>query len=204
MTKKLIKFAAGTAIAALALTGCGTADSESQSGAESSTSTENNRPAAASSEGPAQNVRVPQESEPLSEKSDEGLKAFAYYWVANNSYAQQTGKTGKLQELSAEDCSYCTNEIEMINKVYKDGGWMAGGDPRVTNIYPEVAKGENTGTALIEYSETGATIFNSEGKQTSTVEPKDPTVLTVKASFADGAWTMDSIKETPDAELPAE
>ncbi len=204
MTNKLMTFAAGTAIASLALTGCGSAGSESQSGSESSNSAENNRPVAASSEGPAQNVRVPQESEPLSEKSNEGLTAFAYYWIAYNSYAQQTGKTEKLQELSAEDCNYCSNEIEMINKVYKDGGWMAGGDPRVTNIYPEVAKGESTGTALIEYSETGATIFDSEGQQTSTIEPKDATVLTVKASFSDGSWTMDSVKETPDAELPEE
>ncbi|HET8795215.1 MAG TPA: DUF6318 family protein [Arthrobacter sp.] len=198
MTKKLISLAAGTAIATLALAGCGTADSESASSAG------NDRPVGASSEGPAQNVRVPQESEPLSEKSEEGLKAFSYYWISYNSYAQQTGKTDKLQELSSEDCTYCADEIAMISNVYEDGGWMAGGDPRVTNVYPDVAKGESTGTALIEYSEIPATIFDSEGNKKSTIEPKEPTVLTVKASFDDGGWTMESIKETPNAELPAE
>ncbi|WP_026534300.1 DUF6318 family protein [Arthrobacter sp. H14] len=198
MTKNLIGLAAGTAIAALALTGCGTADSESGSSAG------NDRPVGASSEGPAQNVRVPQESEPLTEKSEEGLKAFAYYWISYNSYAQQTGKTDKLQELSSGDCTYCADEIDMIANVYEDGGWMAGGDPRVTNVDPDLAKGESTGTALIEYSEIPATIFDSEGNKKSTVEPKEPTVLTVKASFDDGSWTMESIKETPDAELPAE
>lgn len=204
MTKKLIKFAAGTAIAALALTGCGITGSESQPAAESSASSQNNRPIGASSEGPAQNVRVPQKTELLSEKSAEGLKAFTYYWISYNSYAQQSGETQKLQELSDEDCNYCSSEIEMIDKVYADGGWMAGGDPRVTNVYPEVAKGGSRGTALIEYSETAGTIFDSEGNETSTIEPKEPTVLTVQASFADGSWTMKSLEETPDAELPAE
>lgn len=198
MTKKLISLAAGTAIAALALTSCGTADSES------GTSTGSDRPVGASSEGPAQNVRVPQESQPLSEKSEEGLKAFAYYWISYNSYAQQTGKTDKMKELSSEDCTYCADEISMIANVYEDGGWMAGGDPRVTNVHPDVAKGESTGKALVEYSEIPGTIFDSEGDKKSTIKPTEPTVLTVKASFDDGGWTMESVKETPNAELPAE
>lgn len=197
--KKLMKFAAGTAITAMALTGCGTTATEA--GSEPGSSSE--LPTGASSEGPARNVRVPQESEPLSAKSAEGLKTFTYYWISYNSYAQQTGATDKLDELSSEECNYCTNEIKMINDVYADGGWMAGGDPRVTDIHPKLPKGKTTGTALVEYSETAGTIFNADGKKISTIEPKEPTVLAVKASYIDGEWTMRSIEETPDAELPA-
>jgi hypothetical protein len=198
--KKLMKLAAGAAITALALTGCGTTATEAGSGSSSSS----DRPVGASSEGPARNVRVPQKSEPLSKKTAEGLKTFTYYWISYNSYAQQTGATDKLDELSSDECNYCTNEIKMINDVYADGGWMAGGDPRVTDIHPKLPKGKSTGTALVEYSETAGTIFNADGKKISTIEPKEPTVLTVKASYIDGEWTMRSIEETPDAELPAE
>lgn len=198
--KKIMKLAAGTAVAAMALTGCGTAASESGAGSDSGS----DRPVGASSAGPAQNVAVPQQTELLSEKTAEGLKAFAYYWISYNSYAQQTGKTDKLDALSSDDCNYCTNEIKMINDVYADGGWMAGGDPRVTDIFPKVSEGKSTGSALVGYSETSGTIFDSEGKKAATIEPKEPTILTVKAAYIDGEWTMQSIEETPDAELPAE
>ncbi|WP_026819181.1 DUF6318 family protein [Arthrobacter castelli] len=195
--KNMMQMAAGAAVAALALTGCGTAASESQS--ESG----HEVPVGASSAGPARNVDAPQESKPLTAKSAEGLKTFTYFWISYNSYAQQTGETDKLDELSSDKCNYCSNEIDMINKVYDDGGWMAGGDPRVTDIFPKLPEGKSTGTALVTYSETAGTIFNSEGEEASTIEPKKPTVLTVKASYIDGEWTMRSIEETPDAELPA-
>lgn len=195
--KNLMKIAAGTALTALALTGCGTAASESQSepGYE--------QPVGASSAGPAQNVRVPQETKLLTAKTAEGLKTFTYFWISYNSYAQQTGNTDKLEGLSSEECSYCTNEVDMISKVYADGGWMAGGDPRVSDIFPKLPEGKTTGTALVAYSETAGTIFNADGEKISTIEPKESTVLTVKASYIDGEWTMRSIEETPDAELPA-
>lgn len=199
---KLMKCAAGTAIAVLALTGCGTTAAGLQ--AETNSSSSEDRAVSADSAGPAMNVQVPQESGLLTKESVEGLKAFTYYWISYNSYAQQTGNVDTLKSISAEECTYCTNEVTMIKDVYADGGWMAGADPRISDVHPKLPKGKITGTSLVEYSETAGTIFNADGKKTSTIEPKEQTILTVKASYHEGEWTMQSIEETPDAKLPAE
>lgn len=51
------------------------------------------------------------------------------------------------------------------------------------------------GTAIAALVLTGCGTADSES---------GTSILTVKASFDDGSWTMESVKETPNAELPAE
>lgn len=203
MTNKLLKLAAGTAIAALALTGCGAAQSEAGTAADSSSaSAQDARPVGASSDGPAQNVREPMQTEVLGEQSAGGLKAFGYYWFDLHNFALQTGDTSRMIAASAQNCEYCAAKAEDVSAVYQEGGWIAGGQPVVMNVYPEVTEGEADATAVLEFSTRPTTVFNSDGEEVSAEDGVEPTLLTIEATYTDGAWTMVSVTETPDAEVP--
>jgi hypothetical protein len=55
----------------------------------------------------------------------------------------------------------------------------------------------------VPFMEDASTTVGKDGKVVDLKEwNPDGTVLTVKAQYADGAWHMLSVKETPDAELP--
>src|SRR3954466_15344157 len=61
----------------------------------------------ASADGPAENVPVPKMPEAAKEKSKEGLKAFAEYWLATMSYAYETGDLELMKSISGPSCTAC-------------------------------------------------------------------------------------------------
>jgi hypothetical protein len=71
---------------------------------------------------------LPPEAE---EETKAGAEAFVeFYWVTVN-YAQQTGDLDLLRSLSIPGCGGCNGGIESIERIYKRGGRITGGQHRV-------------------------------------------------------------------------
>jgi hypothetical protein len=144
---------AAVAMLALALAGCGAADdpgtgapvsteststdesptpggSEGSTGSASAPETPGASPEAsggqfvpASSEGPAQNVPVPEMPAVAKERTQEGLEAALEYWWEANFYLKTTGDAGPLESISADTCEICRNISESWPDVYAASGW---------------------------------------------------------------------------------
>ncbi|MET1156198.1 DUF6318 family protein [Arthrobacter sp.] len=195
--KKLLMSGAAMTVAAVALVGCG-------SEAGSDKAAVSNKPVAATTEAPAQNVRTPEKNDRMAEDTAQGLASFTYYYFDAKNYAIQTGDADLMREVSA-DCASCMAEADAIEAVYADGGWIAGGQPKALNVVAleEAKGGEGNLSAVVPYMEDARTTLDKDGKTVETKEwDSDGTTLTVTANYADGGWAMVSVDETPDAGLP--
>lgn len=67
---------------------------------------------------------TPDDPEPWEEKSDEGAIAFVEHWLREFNYAENTGETAELRDVSSADCESCQNFIDEIERVYSAGGKM--------------------------------------------------------------------------------
>ncbi len=195
--KKLMMSGAVVTVAAVALVGCGSEAGQDKAAVS-------NKPVAASTEAPAQNVRTPEKNDRMAEDTAQGLASFTYYYFEAKNYAIQTGDADLMREVAA-DCTGCMTEADAIEAVYADGGWIAGGQPKALNVVAldEAKDDEGNLSAVVPYMEDARTTLDKDGK---TVEAKewdsDGTTLTVTANYADGAWAMVSVDETPNAGLP--
>lgn len=192
--KKSMLFAVPAA-AVLLLAGCG-ADTAPEQSAPA-------KPVSASTAAPAQNVRTPETNERMYQDNAEGLASFTYYYFEAKDYALHTGDARLLRGI-AQGCASCLAEADAIEAVYDDGGWIVGGQPKALNVVA-VGKQDKKGvlSALVPFMEDASTTVAKGGKVVDFQEwNPDGTVLTVKAKYADSAWQMLSIKETPDAQLP--
>ncbi|WP_159083523.1 DUF6318 family protein [Nocardioides terrigena] len=61
----------------------------------------------------------------------EAAEAFVSHFYASVDYAQATGETEQLRSLSSKSCAACEGGAEIIERVYKQGGAITGGDHEV-------------------------------------------------------------------------
>ncbi len=202
MTHTFAKIAAVTALAAMALTGCGNA-------AEPGTAAAETGPKPASSTAPASEVERPETNELAGQPTLEGAKAFLYYYFELESYAQLTGDTTAMLD-SVDNAPEPTAEAEHINAVYADGGWMLGGKENIQNVFVVDPAAEKIGegvevTVLLPSIPTAYTEFDKDGSVADAREwDKNGTIHTAKLIFRGGEWRLTSLVETPDVALPEE
>ncbi|RJU01782.1 hypothetical protein D6T65_09715 [Arthrobacter frigidicola] len=160
-------------------------------------------PSPASSSAPASNIRQPESNDLVTENSHEGARAFLFHYFDLTAYALQTGDTEVL--LAHLDGAAAEAErVGRIAEVYGDGGWILGGQPKVKNVLitsPEGAGGAVS--ALLPVNPGEFTAFGAEG-QVLEHRPFSPdgTIYTASVKYADGAWKLTSLEETPGVELP--
>lgn len=145
-----------TAIALLALTGCGAQATGSVPEPDSSTTTsavaatsasaveetasaeETNYSGgskapegeyrAADEHGPAQNVPKPVAPEGMNVESTEAMLLFINYWNEMRNYANQTGDISSIQSLVDESFEQEQKYYDSLQKIYESGGWVIGGN----------------------------------------------------------------------------
>lgn len=145
-----------TAIALLALTGCGAQATGSVPEPDSSTTTsavaatsasaveetasaeETNYSGgskapegeyrAADEHGPAQNVPKPVAPEGMNVESTEAMLLFINYWNDMRNYANQTGDISSIQSLVDESFEQEQKYYDSLQKIYESGGWVIGGN----------------------------------------------------------------------------
>lgn len=145
-----------TAIALLALTGCGAQATGSVPEPDSSTTTsavaatsasaveetasaeETNYSGgskapegeyrAADEHGPAQNVPKPIAPEGMNVESTDAMLLFINYWNEMRNYANQTGDISSIQSLVDESFEQEQKYYDSLQKIYESGGWVIGGN----------------------------------------------------------------------------
>lgn len=191
---------ATAALTLLALTACaGTPESTPATPAGTA-------PSPASSSAAAVNIQKPATNDLVGEATVEGARAFLFYYFDLKAYVLQTGDAPAMLDVldgaAAEEA-----EAERLKAVYDDGGWVLGGQPKVENVFvttPEEEVGEGVDvTASIPVNPDAYTEFAEDG---SVVEQRpfspEGTIYSATIRYTDGAWTVVSLEETPDAELP--
>ncbi|WP_427016599.1 DUF6318 family protein [Pseudarthrobacter sp. P1] len=162
-------------------------------------------PTAASATAAARNIPVPTPFTGMDKDGVDGLKAFTFYWFDVQNYLLQTGDDAPLRALSDPACVYCTEQSAALATLYKDGGWMQGGQPKVLNIYPADATDGGVVKAVLDYRSDASTTYAKDGSTTASVPyVAASTLMTVEAKYAHGKWTMLSVAHTPDAAIPGE
>ncbi len=163
-------------------------------------------PTPASSSAAAENIVPPETNELAGEGTADGARAFLFHYFDLKAYALQTGDTAPMLE-NVDGAAAELDGAKDLESIYADGGWILGGQPKVTDIFvttPEDAVVEGAEvTALITVNPGAYTEF-SEGGAVEEQRPFSPggTTYTAVVVHADGAWTVASLEETPDVELP--
>jgi hypothetical protein len=86
--------------------------------------------------------------------TEAGAKAFVeYFWDVVN-YAQATGDTNQLADLSADGCTGCDAGIASIKHVYADGGQIIGGRSELSNFSIAIMRKGGTDFASSSYTNT--------------------------------------------------
>lgn len=198
---------AGAALSVLVLSGCQGGDpgaaqtpagspsasaSASTSESPSATPTPTPTPSPASAAGPAVNIPVPEKPALADENSVEGLEAFTEWWFELLNYAYATNDLEPLKAVTDEGCTSCGNIEESIASVYKDGGWLRGGDVNLESFGSEFAtntKGSISSFAFV--TQDAATYYNSSGEVIREGESySEPTARQIVSIFAEGSWLM--------------
>lgn len=187
--------------AALVLSGCAGSDGTTEpteAAPTTSTAPETSAsptPKPATSTSPAENIEPPVMPEEAKEFTAEGYEAFVNYWVATFNYGMKTGDTEPLDSVSQEECGVCEGRVESIARIYRDEGWVTGGDIRVEDFGAFMVPDENNYyLAVLDFNQTdGAVNFDSIDDQ-----PISGGVLPVQffAQYAEGqGWVAAALLE---------
>jgi hypothetical protein len=108
-------------------------------------------------------VAQPVQPSAANELSEDGARAFAYYFLEVLNYTAATGNTELLQSISGPECDYCAVTLENSREIHDAGQWIEGYFIEFVDK-PEVQ--ENLGTAFGMTAEVKAqehSIYATEG-----------------------------------------
>lgn len=118
-------------------------------------------PVSASSEGPARNLPVPEAPPEMARKTDDGAESAATYWVELFAYARKSGDTEPIRDMTSDDCSKCSTQIDHIDEVFSQGAWYVNATYEVDGVSMTVADGEARGSIAI--SAPDFTVIEEDG-----------------------------------------
>lgn len=141
-------------------------------------------------EHPARNVPKPVLPAEAKEETEAGAQAFLNYRADAQWYAMQTGDTSMVREVTAPECSSCTEEYDEIDALYGKGGWARGGWEKPTLPGGHLSKRADGGYNLpIEVDSKGMQAIYSSRVTTSQMPFSGADILDVYLDFRDGHWT---------------
>jgi hypothetical protein len=120
-----------------------------------------------------------------------GAQSFARYYIAAQDYANRSGDTRLLQSLGR--CAGCTATAEGIERFYKGGGSVEGGELRVTHV--EVTRHVIGHAALVSlaYSQAAGVLINGDGtRQRSPARAENRVAMTLGRH--NSSWILTNIQ----------
>lgn len=156
---------------AFALTSCSDSggnnnngDDDAASPTASSATATNTEFVPASTDGPAQNVPVPELPDAAREQTEEGAEATLKYWWDALEYLYLTGDSSVLKDVSGDECLMCDNFLEVVPETYANDGWYTLEEP-FTISQVVIRDAEQDQMALFEYEvvQPKSQYFDSEG-----------------------------------------
>ncbi len=145
---------------------------------------------AAALEHPARNVPRPVMPAEAREETEAGAQAFLHYRADAHWYAMQTGDTSLVREVTALECSNCTEQFDEIDELYRDGGWARGGWEEVTLPRGHFIKRADGGYNFpVEVDSKGFQTVVSSQVRVTQMPFSGNDLLDIYMDFRDGHWT---------------
>lgn len=150
----------------------------------------------ASSEGPAQNVPVPEMPAAAQEQTQEGLEAALEYWWEAEAHLKATGNKSPMEKASAEECALCNNLMARWSEIYKLGGWAENRPAELTVQFVSVEKGGARGTGSFLVSESKSQIYQPDGSAGGSGDGSKNRPWVFSASFSEerDVWQVDGLE----------
>ncbi|WP_228720989.1 DUF6318 family protein [Arthrobacter sp. 260] len=148
-------------------------------------------PTAASSDGPAANIPVPEKPALADENSVEGLEAFTEYWFELFSYGYITNDWAEFLEITDSGCGTCANVVEGVQEQFASGGWVAGGEAEVLTFSTDFEL--NTAGSINSFVEVGqgeVTLFSQSGEAVGESPSSEPGIDVLIAIYEQNRWIM--------------
>jgi hypothetical protein len=183
VTRTRTAITALSCLSVLALGACSDDDPEPKFAPTPSTSAPTS-PSTTAASGPAE----PTMPAAAGQRSDAGAEAFVRYFIEVLNFAQRTGNTGTLDQISTPNCSACAGYITAIDTAYGGGGRVEGGQIQVGRLR-ELPK--DYGADWGAYGQGRATpqvIFSGDGSKKSYVGGQFP--LYVYPKWDGRGWAM--------------
>ncbi|MBE0009890.1 hypothetical protein DXT87_08805 [Arthrobacter sp. AET 35A] len=148
-------------------------------------------PTAASSDGPAANIPVPEKPALADENSVEGLEAFTEYWFELFSYGYITNDWAEFDAVTDPACASCSNIKQVVQGIYEQGRWLSGGEFEVLNFASEFEQNTSGSfQSFVENRQADITYFESDGSEIRTDPSPTPVIDVMFADYSDGAWKI--------------
>ncbi|QCU77931.1 hypothetical protein E7744_06850 [Citricoccus sp. SGAir0253] len=152
----------------------------------------------ASSEGPAQNVPVPEMPAEAREQTEEGLEAALEYWWEANYFLKSTGDPRPLDSVSMDSCGVCQSQLERWPRVYQDEAWVVTKPAIITFDLSDVETNRSSGTSLFRVTEAPGELYMASGRRveeaSSDGSHERPWAASVTFDNSDGYWRVDDIR----------
>ncbi len=116
-------------------------------------------------------IATPVQPATANELSEDGARAFAYYFLEVLNYTAATGKTELLESISGPECNYCQRFSTSIAEREESGRWTVGYEATFVSE-PELVL--DSGVAFgfsVQIHTTQHEIFSAEGQHS--VEPEE-------------------------------
>jgi|GEM_PF-3831541 len=168
----------------------GSASTSTPSSTSTGTKTKEYKPA--TSEGPAENVPVPEKPELAGEKSEPGAIAFLKHYLAVMNYSFETYNSSSLERLTSDNCKVCyQNIIQGIQFNSAQGGWQVGGQYE----YKVYSSKLNKSTALLGFSmhKLPSELYKSSDELAIRQPEQDGNSHAVAVLKYNNSWIVDSI-----------
>lgn len=179
----------------------GAADGEGGDGQEDEAAEPTPKPA--SSEGPGEDLPVPEAPEEVDEDTHEGAEAAMRHWFELFVHARNTGDVEPAQELSHEDCASCDGHIEQVEEVFEGEGWFVQDPHEIPYVeFTDIDTGAVGGIFMLNESDFDAYWAN---EYQGTTEGTPEQIWTGHLEFTDEGWKVLSVRyEMPAAESDQE
>ena len=79
-----------------------------------------------------------------------GARYFAEYYLNLLAYSINTGNTTTLKKVSSPECKVCQSYIDLIGRVYGDGGWVDGKNYTITRIDEPIPHPQTKGLYFVK------------------------------------------------------
>lgn len=166
------------------------------SGDDGSSEESSGEPVPASSEGPAQNVPVPEAPAQLTEESEEGAEAALKYWWELDAYTRNTGDTDPLKAISGEDCTFCINRVNRVIKTYDQGDWWKQKPHEIARV-GLTNQGDGTFKGLFEINEGSFTAYYDTA-EAEPVEGEEGQSWGALLKYDGEHWVVRNLSSLPD------
>lgn len=149
----------------------------------------------ASSEGPAQNVPVPELPAAAQEQTQEGLEAALEYWWEAEHYLKLTGDPSPLKEASTTDCELCQELVESWPEIYAADGWADVETTRVEILFSSLDNNDFGGRAVLSVSESPGEVYRPDGSRVESAsgDGSSDAGWGTGARYEDGHWRVEAI-----------